>query len=276
MPVYRFLNNKYGTIHFYVTGEENMMSVIMNSREGGIWDNAFTYETVAFCVYESTNEDSTAVYRFRHNALGGSVHFYVVGDTNKQRVITNSQEGGKWEGVFTYETVAFYTPDADLKSKLDFKNLGTSFETSLGIKNSSDNSFLCKNKIKSGLSYQEIFFLEKGVVVAEVNCVSKKDMLTLLSTINSDIKENYDTFSNSGDKFSSLVASSDTFFEGRTGVLSYYYTSSVDTTSNETYYDFVLVSWSGIDMSLEEGEVAVKNIVESMTVDFSQRPPIVQ
>ncbi|MDQ6985853.1 MAG: S8 family serine peptidase [Candidatus Dojkabacteria bacterium] len=109
--VYRFLNNEYGSIHFYVIGEENKQTVIDNSKEGGLWEGAFTYETVAFCALTENDTDNTEivpVYRFRNNNLSGSVHFYVTGEENKQTVIDNSAKGGVWDGVFTFENIAFY------------------------------------------------------------------------------------------------------------------------------------------------------------------------
>ncbi|MDQ6985851.1 MAG: hypothetical protein Q9M91_00140 [Candidatus Dojkabacteria bacterium] len=46
------------------------------------------------------------VYRFLNNQLG-SAHFYVMGDTNKDIVVSKSAPGGAWDGAFKYETVAF-------------------------------------------------------------------------------------------------------------------------------------------------------------------------
>ncbi|MDQ6985408.1 MAG: PKD domain-containing protein [Candidatus Dojkabacteria bacterium] len=53
---------------------------------------------------------SIEVFRFRNNDLGGSAHFYVTGTQNRDIVVLRSQSGGIWDGVFTYETVAFYVP----------------------------------------------------------------------------------------------------------------------------------------------------------------------
>ncbi|MDQ6984673.1 MAG: CAP domain-containing protein [Candidatus Dojkabacteria bacterium] len=113
VPVYRFLNNQFGSIHFYVVGTTNKQVVIDKSAPGGSWEGAFTYETEAFCVYEAPNAFTVEVARFRNELLGGSVHFYVVGENNKQNVINKSKPGAVWDGVFVYETTTFYAIDPE-------------------------------------------------------------------------------------------------------------------------------------------------------------------
>ncbi|MDQ7021115.1 MAG: hypothetical protein Q9M91_04730 [Candidatus Dojkabacteria bacterium] len=108
VEVYRFRNNEYDSVHFYVIGTENRDTIIQRSAPNGLWANAFTYETVAFCVYSEENENSIPIYRFINNKLGGSTHFYVAGDINKDIIILRSKLGGLWEGAFSYENVAFH------------------------------------------------------------------------------------------------------------------------------------------------------------------------
>ncbi|MDQ6984675.1 MAG: hypothetical protein Q9M91_07155 [Candidatus Dojkabacteria bacterium] len=78
ISVYRFLNNIYGSAHFYVVGDDNKNIVINNSAPGGAWDGTFTFEGVSFCAYtEGDNVMRTSVHRFRNESLGGTVHFFL-------------------------------------------------------------------------------------------------------------------------------------------------------------------------------------------------------
>lgn len=107
VPVYRFLNKIYGSAHFY-TSNENQYNVLM--EKGGIWEKAFSYEKIAFYVYNPTEnvcKTGEPVYRFRNDALGGSVHFYTIKTSEVNTLITNIAPGGKWEGIFANEGIAY-------------------------------------------------------------------------------------------------------------------------------------------------------------------------
>ncbi|MDQ6985961.1 MAG: M23 family metallopeptidase, partial [Candidatus Dojkabacteria bacterium] len=116
--VYRFKNETIGEeVHFYVIGFINYQIMMQNISLGGKWEGAFTYEEVAFCAYdyESGNKifdevyvvNTFPVHRFLNNVYG-SAHFYTINEKDKLDLINKTKEGGKWEGAFTYETIAFW------------------------------------------------------------------------------------------------------------------------------------------------------------------------
>ena len=106
--VYRFRNDKLGSAHFYTIEESQKEEVEEKSAEGGVWEGVFVYEGVAFCAQENQVTSTSPVYRFRNEALGGSVHFYTISEEQKNTVESNSAPGGIWDGIFAYEQIAFY------------------------------------------------------------------------------------------------------------------------------------------------------------------------
>lgn len=114
--VFRFLNNNYGSAHFYTISEEQRETVLENSAAGGVWEGIFTEETPTFGAEMYENDTCPTnympVYRFRNNVVVGT-HFYTISETQKATVETNSAAGGIWEGVFTYEQVAFCAMESD-------------------------------------------------------------------------------------------------------------------------------------------------------------------
>lgn len=124
-PVHRFLNTQTGDTHFYTINESDFQTVINNSKAGGVWEGAFSYERVSFCAFEEQKEDTIPVARFLNKAQGQSVHFYAAGKNSINLMKSRSESGGIWDDVFDYEKIAFYayeSPKILKDSTLDEKS----------------------------------------------------------------------------------------------------------------------------------------------------------
>ena len=95
MPVKRYINNRTGNTHFYAIDTEEIKAVETTFK------NAFTFEKVAFCAYETQKAGTIPVYRW-NNVVTGDTHFYTASMEEKDVVDT------KFSKVFKSEGVAFY------------------------------------------------------------------------------------------------------------------------------------------------------------------------
>ncbi|MDQ6985519.1 MAG: M23 family metallopeptidase, partial [Candidatus Dojkabacteria bacterium] len=85
-PVHRYLNNQYGSTHFYTINSEDRDTVIENSQPGGVWDGVFTYEGAKYCAFKSEATNTDPVFRFRNNDVIGT-HFYTISSKGAKTVI---------------------------------------------------------------------------------------------------------------------------------------------------------------------------------------------
>ena len=92
-PVYRFWSNKFGA-HFYIMGDSERDRIA--AKYPGIW----RYETVAWYAYPTQAAGTQPVHRFWSDQLGK--HFYIMGDSERDRI------AAKYQGIWRYETVAWY------------------------------------------------------------------------------------------------------------------------------------------------------------------------
>ncbi|MDQ7020242.1 MAG: PKD domain-containing protein [Candidatus Dojkabacteria bacterium] len=180
VPVYRFLNNKYGSVHFYIVGEANKNTLIEKTSKGGVWENAFAYERVAFCVFDSVQSGTEPVGRFRNNILGGSVHFYITGVSEINNLKSKVAPGGAWAGAFTFESNAFYAYPADEMTtetfNSEFFNIGFEYDSTLNIDvNSSRVVTTCLNQtyepIANYSSNTEWIQFDNNLYISIVGCL---------------------------------------------------------------------------------------------------------
>ena len=175
-PVYRFRNNILGSAHFYTADETQKTTVENNSAAGGIWEGKFTYEGVAFCAYLNQETDTKPVYRFRNNKLG-SAHFYTIEEEQKNTVQNNSKAGGIWDGMFTYEQIAFYafeneteeTENMSVFSSTDY-NFSFEHDSSLTISNHKAQEDSCTVGEATLNAIDESLEISNGIYMSIYGC----------------------------------------------------------------------------------------------------------
>ncbi|MDQ7021568.1 MAG: PKD domain-containing protein [Candidatus Dojkabacteria bacterium] len=281
VPVYRFLNNQFGSIHFYVLGAANKDIVVNNSKAGGKWAGAFSYETEAFCVYENSTSETVPVYRFRNDALGGSVHFYVVGTDNKNIVVSKSAPGGVWDGVFVYETIAFNALPADVQPASDTLNTYNSAVFNLGFDYAKDMSIeyvenmpvTCEN-FDNGDTF-DTFYEEVQLKTSNTSTMA----LTIFDCIFGFgsggggevpvIEESFQLTTKNGKLLDFQVM----YFESNpdTKIISStpFLEEKLFDNSTYSYYTTFNIHWSTINaFELADGKAMIKDIVESMNLDL--------
>lgn len=92
-PVHRFWSDQFGA-HFYIMGNSERDRIA--AKYPGIW----RYETVAWYAYPTQAAGTQPVHRFWSDQLGK--HFYIMGDSERDRI------AAKYQGIWRYETVAWY------------------------------------------------------------------------------------------------------------------------------------------------------------------------
>ncbi len=91
--VHRFWSDQFGA-HFYVMGDSERDRIA--AKYPGIW----RYETVAWYAYPTQVAGTEPVHRFWSDQLGK--HFYIMGDSERDRI------AAKYQGIWRYEAVAWY------------------------------------------------------------------------------------------------------------------------------------------------------------------------
>ncbi len=92
-PVHRFWSDQYGA-HFYVMGDSERDRIA--AKYPGVW----RYETVAWYAYPVLVSGTLPVHRFWSDRLGK--HFYIMGDSERDRI------AAKYQGIWRYEAVAWH------------------------------------------------------------------------------------------------------------------------------------------------------------------------